>query len=271
MIPKCEFLQCDQDAHNFGDKYYNWCTYHKDGGIFGSGESYEQYQIIEEDFVNFIKYVPLTQDHFKVYSPILRDIILRSCVQIEIFFKEWSKELCSQENPPEDLFNKYNKKYKEGEKKGELKGVSGWKMEDYFIFKDKLHKDDRPVILVLPLNEKIYPFKDWTNEKSPIWWNSYNEIKHDGHVTKKNANLEVALYALAGLFHLHVTHSDSKRYLLNYSQIKIDRKWSNLIISRAEITTPIDSKKFLFKAISTGSVIKDFEREEKLNSRYNTL
>ena len=66
--------------------YLGFCEIHRRGGVFESGETYEQYQIIEQDFIDFIKIVPLNiEDNHKVYSPVLRDIIIRSCVQIELF------------------------------------------------------------------------------------------------------------------------------------------------------------------------------------------
>ena len=58
--PTCAFLECNEyrtlkhiDYPTKGNSEY--CQFHKEDGIFGTGESYEQYQIIENDFINFIK------------------------------------------------------------------------------------------------------------------------------------------------------------------------------------------------------------------------
>ncbi len=47
LDPKCKYIDCDDNCcyipymRNTFDKY---CSFHSDGGIFGTGESYEQYQ-----------------------------------------------------------------------------------------------------------------------------------------------------------------------------------------------------------------------------------
>ena len=61
----------------------------EDLNMFNSGYSIEMYRIIEDDFIDFISYVPLEENHLNVYSPKLADIIIRCCNQIETFFKEW--------------------------------------------------------------------------------------------------------------------------------------------------------------------------------------
>src|ERR1700757_956699 len=91
----CQFIDCNEPLSQMS---FDYCEYHREGGMFGDGESYEQYQIIEQDFIDFIKVVPLEEAHFKVHSPLLRDIIIRTCVQIEIFFKEWAKLHISEDS-----------------------------------------------------------------------------------------------------------------------------------------------------------------------------
>jgi len=110
--PTCTFLGCKSRAKRIGgDEYWRYCHYNN-GGIFGSGESFEQYQIIEQDFLDFIKVVLLNEpNHLIAYSPVLRDIIIRCCVQIEVFFKEWGKFKCS-EDPNFSLLKMYNKNQK---------------------------------------------------------------------------------------------------------------------------------------------------------------
>lgn len=243
---KCSFLGCEDERSKFfkSETYTNYCSFHVQGGIFGTGESYEQYQIIENDFINFIKFVPLCQDHFDVYSPFLRDIIIRTCVQVEIFFKEWGKEICST-NTNFVLLSKYNKTYKDGT----IMGAKNWGIKDYNIWSTQLNIK----IHVPLLNEDILPFSDWTPETPMKWWNVYNQIKHSGHTAKKEATLEMALLALAGLFQLHCAHRTSFNYLKQFNTISISGHKNNLKINKLDITTPIDSKKYLFKAIKAGS------------------
>ncbi len=197
------------------------------------------------------------------HSPILRDIIIRSCVQIEIFFKEWAKERCTN-NSDFILLRKYNEKYKNGE----IKGAKNWTIGDYFVFLEDIKTDFDYKIFVLPLNDEIEPFEDWTANKQMFWWKAYNEIKHSGHKAKKQATLKAALYSLAGLFQLHCAQRDSLTYLKKYSTIIFSENFGNLILEKIDITSPIDSKRYLFKAPGTGgkkynlATLEHFKRKD---------
>lgn len=243
--PKCKFLGCEENAENiYTKKFWSYCKFHRNGGCFGSGETYEQYQIIEQDFIDFIKYVPLQEEHLTVHSPVLRDIIIRACVQIEIFFKEWGKYKCC-EDPECSLLKSYNK--------GNGKKERNWNFGDYFFLRDEFK--DFYSIHVLPISIDIIPFEDWKSEKAPPWWwNVYNGIKHNGHTVKKDANLKTAMYTLAALFLMHCINYRSKSYLngFNYSNVKSE-SFGKAVMQTIDITTPLDSKRYLFKANSSNS------------------
>jgi len=248
----CDVYECAErgDIQRFN---FNYCAYHAKNGMFG-GESYEQYQIIESDFIDFTLSVPLSEDHFKVYSPLLRDIIIRSCVQLEIFFKEWSRYECS--NKSGDLYNEAKAK----------DGSRSWTITSYHHFANLLsgyHKG----VFVLPLSQKIEPFADWTKSNSPKWWAAYNKIKHDGHLHKTKANYENALYALAALFKLHCTNPMSRHYLRDFTRYKVIKEHGNVKIITEDITTPIDSRKYLFRdPHSGGSTLADLKGDAQIDA-----
>ena len=253
---KCTFLGCEESQKYEYGRYWDYCKFHRNGGIFGSGESYEQYQIIEQDFIDFIKAVPLTADHFNVYSPILRDIIIRTCVQVEIFFKEWAKENCS-ENTNSPFWEKYNSPKKE----------KSWSIKDYFYFNSQF--DKTASIHVMPLNQDIFPFNTWTSKEPPVWWKVYNDIKHGGYLKNNQSNLENALNALGGLFLIHCTNHYSRSYLKKFNLSTVTNTGFNTIeFSQPDLTTPIDSKKYLFKLNTRyhSSRIK-LVTEDELNKR----
>jgi hypothetical protein len=241
----CNFLGCADDAENqTKDSKSNYCKYHSNGGALGNGESYRQYQIIEEDFLNFIKVVPLVSEHFTVHSPTLRDIIIRTCVQIEIIFKEWGKQNCSyywKDNPLLDKYNKNNK------------GVRNWKIGDYH-FLNEMFDDSHPVE-ILPLDIHIMPFRSWASEKvPPNWWNVYNEIKHGGDNRSTNHNLLTALEALAALYLMHYTNEYSREYLSMFIINSVRTSgFAKLKSSNEGFTTPIETKQYLFRIVNTGS------------------
>lgn len=256
---KCKHVECDKDRYDD----FSFCRYHVDGGPLGSGETYDQYQIIEKDFIDFINIIPLDdKEHFKVHSPVLRDIIIRSCVQIEIFFKEWAKYHCSH-NLESDLANKYFTKNKNTDT---FKGARNWKFGDYLILDKQFIKLRK--LHVRPIDEDITPFESWIDEKNPPgWWQVYNSIKHNGLNAKKEANLGNALFALSGLFLLHSTNKFSRNYLSKFSPDSLERRFDYVHLRFNEISTPIDSKKYLFKDFhqSFGKPTK-LVTEEKLKS-----
>lgn len=216
-----------------------------EGGIFGSGETYEQYQIIEKDFIEFIKVVPLNDvNHLSVHSPVLRDIILRTCVQIEIYLKEWCKLITI--DPDSHLYKLYFKE----EKSGELKKARNWNFRDYYILFETF-KIKRP-IFVKPMNTQISPFENYNkNQKNSglEWWTTYNSIKHDGIRSKKKANLQTALLSLSALFALHCANKYSENYIASHNLISISRQMGKMILTSKQLSSPLGTHQFLFRDV----------------------
>ena len=240
-IAICKHIDCKlQSTRN------DYCSYHNSGGVFGSGETYEQYHIIEQDFIDFIKIVPMTEkENMNVYSPQLRDIIIRSCVQIELFFKEWAKFDCSENQNP-DLYKKYNTIDKRSEK---IKGARNWNFRDYFPLKENNLLSYG--LVVRELGSVINPFQQWiTENNSPEWWNVYNAIKHDGINSKKKVNLEIALESVAALFTMHCANPHSRAYLQQFASISIYTPFlRKQVVKQSRITTPLDAKRYLFQDV----------------------
>lgn len=241
---KCIFLDCNEKKENNLD----FCDYHHNGGKFGSGDTYNEYQIIEKDFIEFINIVPINNpNHLIIQSPVLRDIIIRSCVQIELFLKEWALFQCSvyKTYPPfakTRLWKEYSKI-----KDGEICKSRYWKFGSYFLLKEELFDLDANVY-VRPMNVNINPFVDWDNvDNPPKWWKAYNLIKHGGRSANEESNLENALNSLIALFYLHCQNDYSRAYLEQFNAFNISTSINQVAIEFESITTPIDSKKYLFK------------------------
>ncbi|MFT5915421.1 MAG: hypothetical protein ACI81T_001922 [Bacteroidia bacterium] len=235
----CIHIECENEKLR-GWKY---CKAHDEGVVLGRGDTYDQYQIIEADFIEFIKIVPIDdENHLKVHSPFLRDIIIRSCVQIEIFFKEWSKYECS-EAPDISLYSKYHEIDK---RSGQPKRERNWNFGDYFYFKE--HILSYPEVYVRPMSMSIKPFLTWESVKEqPFWWKAYNAIKHNGLSSKKDANLKNALYSLAALFKLHYVNQYSRDFLDGYRNTTISSFIKEVRIKFHPISSPIDTKRYLFR------------------------
>jgi hypothetical protein len=237
----CKHIECQEKKC----KGWEYCIFHRDGGILGKGDTYDQYEIIEQDFIDFIKVIPINEEsHLKVHSPVLRDIIIRSCVQIEMFFKEWAKKVCS-ENPELPIFQEYNRIDR---RTGLANKGKYWKFKDYSIFRNEFQNHHK--VYVRPLDREILPFESWTAQAPPNWWAAYNSIKHDGIFSKKQANLENALFALAALFLMHCKNRESRNYLEQFRNVSISNSFSTVKVEFHGISSPIDSKKYLFKEVN---------------------
>jgi len=165
--------------------------------------------------------------------------------KLKFFFKEWGKYKCSEDENC-DLAKKYNQLNRKTQKK---KGVKNWNFGDYYIFKERDIKNS--FLHVRPLDKDIRPFENWLDEKNPPdWWNVYNLIKHDGINSKKEATLKNALNSLSALFLLHCSNGYSRSYLLEFSNQTISERFDFVEIRFNQITTPLDSKRYLFKDIS---------------------
>ncbi len=249
---ECKHLDCKETA-----ELGHLCRFHYDGGVFGIGETYEQYQVIEEDFINFIKIIPLNDNrNMKVCSPVLRDLIIRSCVQIEIFFKEWAKYECAA-NKDIELSISYNHPNKNG--------IRNWSMKHYHYFKQN-HSLDKAGAHIRELNKNIYPFNSWKEKSPPKWWDVYNSIKHGGLESKIECNLEIALECISSLFILHCANIYSRNYLRQFISISaLQKTFGKTKITFDKIKTPLDSKKYLFQDISGSAKSIEFSdsREEE--------
>lgn len=209
------------------------CSFHSKGGVFSTDQLLDQYAIIEEDFITILKYLPLEKENLSVKSPRFSDILIRSCVGIEIFFREWLNDYKLSHESKIDKIRAKAKPVETG--------------RDYIRF-DDFHPIFSKYLTSASLKTRqletcIYPFNGWTKRTPPAWWTTYNNVKHH-RVDKGNvANMETALNALGALFLLHCTQIDSLTHLYKYSSSRlISKSWTMLNF----IKTPMESKRYLF-------------------------
>ena len=89
----------------------------------------------------------------------------------------------------------------------------------------------------------IIPFDSWT-EKTPSWWTSYNNVKHNADLEK--ANLDNVLQAMAALFLLICFKKHSSK-LIQYNYLCINPGHKGEILSDRIIEShnPIVTKLFI--------------------------
>lgn len=214
---------------------------------FEKGYHIDRYHALEEDLLTFLGYItlefyPQQQDRENIKSIYLADLMLRVGSNIGIFFDKFiesymvsAKENDFQKKLENSKLEEFQKKF-EGIENGKFKG---WSWRDYKKL-DPILDLSRKQVFLIPLNEKIYPFrcngridsKSWTeiDADTEFWWNSYNKIKHNAAF--ENANLNNVLQSLAALF-LLITKSglDKSKKLSRYNNYERDDRGFLLVFS----------------------------------------
>ncbi|MBU7045429.1 MAG: hypothetical protein HXS54_03250 [Theionarchaea archaeon] len=168
------------------------------------------YMEVEGRFNEYCEYVPLKEEHYKVWSLKLASIIIEICSILDSFFKVGSSWIF---NYPEIESRKFGDEKKKIE--ADKTNIYIWK-NIYDTFYSLSEKE----IHVIPLRKSIHPFGKWKDGSELEWWKSYNVVKHDRFRELERASLETALFALAGLFLAIVIHVPIKPYLFDIGIIK---------------------------------------------------
>jgi hypothetical protein len=168
--------------------------------------AWEEYTHLEEEFLEYLRYVPLAKEHYNVWSLHLGDHLLKTCSLIDSFFKR--AIFCPQLNEIAEI-----EKYRELENKNSNIGTH----REIF---NPLYKLSKQKMYDLRTFESLVPFSKWDLNQSPDWWNAYNDIKHDRFANKKEATLKVTLEALSALFILNVLHLETMPILVDYEVLK---------------------------------------------------
>ena len=179
---------------------------------FENGYYIDRYYAIETDLLKFLDYVtiefyPRPSNRKYIRSIYLSDLLLRIGSNISTFFDRFiDNYLKSGGKLQHNLFLSYSSHQTILRELKEKREKTGLYWGDYKKLEPILDLSNRYVILI-PLNEKIYPFRDfkegtksWTDIKSSekdFWWNCYNGVKHNAML--EIANLNNVLHALAAL------------------------------------------------------------------------
>lgn len=147
---------------------------------------------LENDMETLARYVELHPDNWKVYSIELAHLLFAASSEVDAIAKVLCKQIDAQA-PARDI-NDYRTL------------ISGH-------FPDFL----TTVVHVPRYGLELRPWTNWANDKSPDWWRSYNNVKHERDSKFVEATLENSLNALAGLlviaYHLYtqleITRTDA--------------------------------------------------------------
>lgn len=186
--------------------------------FFRSGHSLKLFQILENDLVEYLKYISIDyykgDERQKIFSPKLSELLIRIGSQIDIFFRNW--DIVHSQNPSVNI-----KKLKFG----------NYKAINKFI---NLNDD---LLIISETGEILYPFKDWIKE-DPCWWTAYNKVKHNGFDYKECGNLFNVIESLSALFMLNCLHDELQIKLIEYGYRKVDLDTYDLIVRQKNDLNP---------------------------------
>jgi len=166
---------------------------------------WEVYLSLEDEFLNYIKYIPLVSNHDNVWSHPLANLLnnVGSCV--DSFFK--NAIFCESMDGFEGI-----RPLREEESKQNMKSYRE-------IFDAKYHLSDKKIFDLQTLSPHN-PFLKWKEGKTPLWWKDYTGIKHDRFRNKERATLKSTLDALGGLFLLFLIHKETMCVLIDRDVVK---------------------------------------------------
>lgn len=177
-------------------------------------EAYEQmvwasYESLEDAFIDFLSYVPMTHKHKEVWSPKLANLIVNIGSTIDSTFKSYL------ESPTLDTAKDIDK-IRSDQRKQTIYAFQK-------VYDAGYSFSNREVYLLAPA-EKLMPWSNWQKQDTPpIWWTAYNKVKHDRFKNITKANLENTLNALSGLFLVCVILKEIRPYLVDIGIIKTQR------------------------------------------------
>ena len=168
---------------------------------------------MESDFIHFLNYVPYTHDQQTVYSPKLLALILQIGGYVDTVFKEMARFSEFQEIPECRIINQaiQTENYHIGQARSAYEKI-------YKLSSNNGAKLEAKLNWYGP--KQLAPFKSFTQRKSPLWWRTYNDVKHKWSEFLKQANLINTLDALAGAFLLNAVHYPSIRKLWEQGNLK---------------------------------------------------
>jgi len=165
---------------------------------------------LEKDLEIVSRYVEFCEDNWSIYSIELVRLLLAVSSEVDVLLKELCKYL---------------------DNKVDCKNINDYKS----VIKKCIPEFIEETVFVDRYGLTFQPWKNWQGEKNPIWWRSYNNVKHERSQFYKDANLKNVLYSFGALlitnffFYKHKFKADIKKEVSNLdvtSKLKPD---SNLI------------------------------------------
>jgi hypothetical protein len=167
--------------------------------------SWNTYLDLESEMLDFLRYVPLVENHFEVFSPKLAALIFQVGPEVTNAFNllagntDAYKKMDSMFEGGGALEKALNALWQEETNRKSARRPQSLSYNYYCVFLNQ-HGYNKPrnakVKLIDNPSTVLNPF----NEQCPNWWKIYNGLKHDKYENLGNATLFEALNSLGALF-----------------------------------------------------------------------
>lgn len=131
---------------------------------------------LEDDLAKVSRYIEFAESNYDTYSIELAHLLLAAASEVDVVLKT----LCNEVSPeiPHSGINKYRQ-----------------------TIQSKQPSLIREYCTISRYGLKLTPWVEWdrSSTSNPVWWRSYNRVKHHRDSDFKKANLKNVLNAMAGL------------------------------------------------------------------------
>ncbi len=158
------------------------------------------YLALEQDMERISRFVEFDSAHLNVYSIEFTRIFLSACSEIDVLLKEM----------------------------GALK-LEKWKGKSIRHYRQMVQENFQELV-----NERVFihrygfeyaPWESWNEDVNPLWWKSYNNVKHHRYEFYSEANMENTLNALGALLIVTVYYYQlvfQDRYRISGNKVILD-------------------------------------------------
>jgi len=208
---------------------------------FRRGIAWYKYKRLESDFIDATLYFPFEKGYKEIWSEHFSDLIVKIGNSVDSFFRTMLKDR---------LFDSYShvSALKRSRRKRDITYF-----RDFFEPIYQLSGVEVDIAYGLTFYEKNRcPFKEFSSNRIPDWWTSYNRVKHEWFDRIKDATLKNTIEALAGLFVLNILHKENQQYLVRHTNVisnhYLDKKQIETSLMESMTGVPWGVSDFIIKA-----------------------
>jgi hypothetical protein len=129
---------------------------------------------LEQDLAQTSRYIEFNENNYGTYSVELAHLLLASASEVDVIAKEICRFLAPAERA--ENINHYQN-----------------------IICRKLPEFVEETVLIPRFKIELHPWLNWEQNINPLWWQSYNKVKHQRSDYFHEANLKNVLNAMGGL------------------------------------------------------------------------